>query len=280
MSDLPPPPPPVALSIAGSDPSGGAGIQADLKTFHQHGVYGAAAISLITVQDTRSVQRVDFLDSGLVLAQVDAVLKDLPPQAVKTGALGAAGVVEALAARAVGFDFPLVVDPVFAASDGTPLLEEEGKAILRDRLLPVATLVTPNVEEAAFISGRSVRDVGEMKDVAKAIAEKGAASVLVTGGGGPEEAVDVLYTAGEFHTFRAKRDRPGEAHGSGCTLSAAITAHLAKGTYIVDAVRAAKEFVTSAFLSMPRIGSGPAPLNHHADVDPSASVAGSGGDKR
>ncbi|MCZ6690462.1 MAG: bifunctional hydroxymethylpyrimidine kinase/phosphomethylpyrimidine kinase [Planctomycetota bacterium] len=262
----------VALTIAGSDPSGGAGIQADLKTFHQHRVYGAAVISLITVQNTLGLQMVQPLEADAVVAQIDAVISDLPPAAGKVGALGTAAIVEAVAARALEFKFPLVVDPIFDATDGRVLLEPEARQILKDRLLPVATLATPNIEEAAFLSGRSTSSVGAMKDAAKAIADIGVASVLVTGGGGPGEAVDVLYTAEEFHTFRSKRVSGGPFHGTGCTLSAAITAHLARGIYLVDAVRCAKDFLSAAIDSMPGLGSGSSPLNHHAvaGIEPTA----------
>lgn len=259
-------PMPVALTIAGSDPSGGAGIQGDLKTFHQHRVYGAAVITLLTVQNTVTVRSARPLEAEFVLEQVDAVLEDLPPQAAKTGALGTAAIVEGIAARAVDFGFPLVIDPVLSATKGMALLDEEGRTILRDRLIPVATLVTPNLEEAAWLWGREVGDVGAMKDAAKAIAEQGAASVLVTGGGGPKEAVDVLYTAEEFYTFREKRMGTGEVHGTGCALSAAITAHLANGIYLVDAVRAAKLYVTRAIEAMPDLGAGSGPLHHGVET--------------
>ena len=173
---------PIALTIAGSDPSGGAGIQADLKTFHRFGVYGEAVITLLTVQNTLSVTRVDVLDAGLVLEQVEAVITDLPPNAAKTGALGNARIVEALAARARTFAFPLVVDPVMVSKHGHLLVENEAVVCIQRHLLPLAFLTTPNLAEAAALSGRTVTNPAEMRDAARAICDKGAKAVLVKGG--------------------------------------------------------------------------------------------------
>jgi hydroxymethylpyrimidine/phosphomethylpyrimidine kinase len=244
---------PVALSIAGSDPSGGAGIQADLKTFHQFGVFGEAAVTLITVQNSRGVERVEVLSPELVEAQIRAVIDDIRPSAAKTGALGNRTMVEMLARVAVDFDFPLVVDPVMMSTSGYAL----GEAI--DGLIPRAFLITPNLEEA------DAHDLESMRRAAARFAERGAKNVLIKGGHLTGDAVDLLRTTdGTFHEFRAARIGTRHTHGTGCALSAAITAELAKGTGLVEAVERAKAFVTEAIRSAPGLGSGSGPLNFFA----------------
>jgi hydroxymethylpyrimidine/phosphomethylpyrimidine kinase len=258
---------PIALTIAGSDPSGGAGIQADLKTFHQLRVFGTAAITLITVQNTRRVSRVDVLDPALVAAQIDAVLEDLAPRAVKTGALGNAAVIEAVASRALAC--PLVVDPVMISKHGAPLMDAAARTVVRDLLLPKATLVTPNLHEAAELSGLAVENSRRMKEAARRIAGFGVASVLIKGGHleGEEyrnQTVDVLYHEGTFTEFPATRIDTVHTHGTGCTYSAAITAYLARGMTVFDAVSAAKRFIAEAIRTNPGLGSGSGPVNHWA----------------
>ncbi len=245
---------PVALSIAGSDPSGGAGIQADLKTFHQFGVYGEAVVTLITVQNTRWIERVEVLDPGLVEAQIRAVIEDIRPHAAKTGALGNAAVAEAVAKAAKNFDFPLVVDPVMIAKHGADLW---GGMIS-------CFLLTPNLKEASVLAGFAVEDLDSMRRAARKLASLGSANVLVKGGHLQGDAIDILYTNGEFHEFRAARIETRHTHGAGCTYSAAITAELAKGTPLSDAVRRAKAFVTEAIRTNPGLGGGSGPLNHFA----------------
>ena len=257
---------PVALTIAGSDPSGGAGIQADLKTFHQHGVYGTSVLSLLTVQNTCRVSSVQHLRPEFVLAQLDAVLEDLPPQAAKTGALGTREVIEAIAARAAKFSFPLVVDPVMISKHGAPLINEDARSTLAQKLLPHAALVTPNVHEAMALSGLEFRGMDSLHEAAKAIAEMGPQSVLVKGGHLVEEATDVLYTEDRFQTFSAKRIETSHTHGTGCTYSAAITAELAKGANLLRAVEAAKQYITRAIETNPALGHGYGPVNHMAPI--------------
>ena len=262
-------PVPVALTVAGSDPSGGAGIQADLKTFHQHGVYGASALTLITVQNTRSVDRVEVLDRALVKAQVEAVWSDLPPNAVKTGALGSAAVVEVVAAaiaRVRTDACPLVVDPVMISKHGTALLDEAARAALVTSLLPEATLVTPNAHEAEALVGAPVRTVADAREAAVAIAGLGPRAVLVKGGHltGEREAVDVLYVDGAFELFRSPRIATKHTHGTGCTYSSAITARLAKGADLFAAVGGAKRWLTEALRTAPGLGGGVGPVNHQA----------------
>ena len=263
---------PIALTIAGSDPGGGAGIQADLKTFHQFGVYGTTAITLITIQNTTGMSLVHTLDPSLVGGQIDAVLADLPPMAAKTGALGTAAIIEAVAARKVGTpDFPLVVDPVMIGKHGAPLVDASARTALRELLIPRAALVTPNLPEAAELAGLPVHNIDQMKDAALRIADLGARAVLVKGGhlAGPgfeAETVDILLHEGVFTEFRAARINTRHTHGTGCTYSAAITAELARGTLLEHAVERAKSFVTEAIRSAPGLGKGSGPLNHHASL--------------
>jgi hydroxymethylpyrimidine/phosphomethylpyrimidine kinase len=256
---------PVALTIAGSDPSGGAGLQADLKTFHRFGVYGEAVATLITVQNSRGVTRVDTLAPDLVIAQIEAVLSDIPPHAAKTGALGSRAVVEAVASIAETFTFPLVVDPVMISKHGARLLDADSVEALIEHLIPRAFLLMPNLEEAATLAGFAVHDRDSMLRAAQALAALGAQNVLVKGGHLDGDALDLLYVAGgEIREFSAPRVVTRHTHGSGCTYSAAITAELAKGTALIEAVGRAKEFVTRAILTNPGLGGGQGPLNHHA----------------
>ena len=256
---------PVALTIAGSDPSGGAGLEADLKTFHRFGVYGEAVVTLIAVQNTRGVTCVDRLAPGAVAAQIKAVLEDIPPQAAKTGALGSKEVVKTVAELAAGFRCPLVVDPVMISKRGARLLDENSSRVFVECLLPRAFLLTPNLDEAAAITGRAVSDRESMLGAAKELIALGAANVLVKGGHLAGDALDLLLTgSGEVHEYTAARIETRHTHGSGCTYSAAITAELAKGTPLAEAVRLAKEFVTRAILTNPGLGSGQGPVNHFA----------------
>lgn len=256
---------PVALTIAGSDPSGGAGLQADLKTFHRFGVYGEAVATLITVQNTRGVTRVSTLDAELVTAQIRAVLEDIPPQAAKVGALGTREVVEAVAREAERFAFPLVVDPVMISKHGARLIDTDAvRAFIHD-LIPQAFLLTPNLDEASALTDFAVDDRDGMVRAAEKLASLGAANVLVKGGHLRGDALDVLRLAsGEILDFTAPRIETRHTHGSGCTYSAAITAELAKGTALAEAVALAKAFITNAIRTAPGLGEGEGPLNHHA----------------
>ena len=260
---------PIALTIAGSDPSGGAGIQADLKTFHQLGVYGTSAITLVTVQNTVSVSRVEVLGAQLVAAQIRAVMDDLPPQAAKTGALGSAGVIFAIVEALAGSRVPLVVDPVMISTHGAFLLDEPGRTALRDLLLPRATLVTPNLLEAAELAQMPVTTPAQMHEAAVRIAAFGPQAVLVKGGhleGRALEgsALDVLYRDGAFTHYESPRFVTAHTHGTGCTYSAAITAYLARGFALKEAIGTAKAFITEAIRSAPGIGAGHGPVNHWA----------------
>lgn len=256
----------VALTIAGSDPSGGAGIQADLKTFHQFGVYGEAVVSLVTVQNTVAFERVEYLKADLVAAQIRAVISDIPPDAAKTGALGNREIIEAVAYLAPGFRFPLIVDPVMASKHGGALLSPDAIAALKARLLPHAFLLTPNLEEAELLTGREARDIAGMKSAAEALRAMGPRAVLVKGGHLSGSPVDVLLHDGGFVELGGERIESRQTHGTGCTFSAAITALLASGRELVEAIHAAKQYVREAIRTNPGLGKGAGPLNHHAAV--------------
>ncbi len=255
---------PVALTVAGSDPSGGAGIQADLKTFHQFGVYGQAAITLITVQNTMGVRRVDCLPADLVAQQFRAVIEDMPPGAVKTGALGNREIIEAVAEVAGDLRCPLVVDPVAVSKHGARLLAADAVDALKTRLLPRAFLLTPNLEEAEMLTGLAVRDVAGMYAAAEKLIAMGSRAVLIKGGHLAGDAVDVLFRDGRRLEFTAPRIDTPHTHGTGCTYSAAITALLAKGEELESAIGKAKRYISEAIRTNPGLGRGAGPVNHHA----------------
>jgi hydroxymethylpyrimidine/phosphomethylpyrimidine kinase len=255
-----------ALTIAGSDPSGGAGIQADLKTFHQRGVYGTSVLTLVTVQNTRRVSLVEVLSPQLVADQLDAVLEDIPPRAAKTGALGNRAIVELLSEKAKLFEFPLVVDPVMISKHGQPLMEEPARAAFAKLLLPCAFVVTPNLYEAGELAGMPVTDLNSMKEAAVRIEAMGAKAVLIKGGHLEADAVDVLYWRGGYCFYRSPRVSTLHTHGTGCTFSACITAELSKGLDLPESVEIAKRFVTQAIVTNPGLGKGSGPVNHHAQI--------------
>jgi hydroxymethylpyrimidine/phosphomethylpyrimidine kinase len=254
----------VALTIAGSDPSGGAGIQADLKTFHQFGVYGEAVITLLTVQNTLRVDRVELVPCELVLGQLNAVLEDIPPDAAKSGALGSAEAVRVLARAAADFRFPLVVDPIIMSKHGRPLAAGEAVDAIRAELLPRATLITPNVPEAEALSGIAIRGPEELRRAAERMREQGARAVLIKGGHREGPATDVFWDGAEWREYPAPRLETRHTHGTGCTYSAAITAGLARGCALADAIARAKRFIHEAIRTAPGLGQGCGPLNHHA----------------
>jgi hydroxymethylpyrimidine/phosphomethylpyrimidine kinase len=258
--------PPIALTIAGSDPSGGAGIQADLKTFHQFGVYGEAVITLLTVQNTVRVSRVEVMQPALVLEQLAAVLEDMPPGAAKTGALGSAEMVEAVAHAAADFAFPLVVDPVMVSKHGLSLLPDSAVGAIRDRLLSRAFLITPNVPEAETLTGMKILTLQDARLAACRLREMGAKAVLIKGGHLEGDATDLLFDGVGFHEFPAPRLNTPHTHGTGCTYSAAITAALAQGLSLVDAVARGKWYIHEAIRTNPGFGHGSGPVNHHARV--------------
>jgi hydroxymethylpyrimidine/phosphomethylpyrimidine kinase len=254
---------PTALTIAGSDSAGGAGIQADLKTFHRFGVYGTCAVTLVTAQNTLGVSRVQLLEPDVVAAQIAAVVDDIGVDAAKTGALGSGRLVRVVAGAAARGRLPrLVVDPVLVSKHGARLLDAEGALALREELLPLATLATPNLHEASVLLGERVETETDMVEAARALHRLGPAAVLVTGGhlAGPH-AVDVLYDGRELVRLCGPRHETPHTHGTGCALSAAITARLALGDDLLRAVRVAKEFVARAIVRAPGLGGGNGPLD-------------------
>jgi hydroxymethylpyrimidine/phosphomethylpyrimidine kinase len=261
----------IALTIAGSDPGGGAGIQADLKTFHQFGVYGTSVIVALTAQNTRGVFGVEAVSEAMVAAQLTALAQDLPPAALKTGMLAEPGIVRlvAKAIRENGWR-PLVLDPVMVASSGDRLLTTEAEDVIRDSLLPLAALVTPNLEEAAVLTGRVVHDVPTMERAGETLVRFGAAAALVKGGhlGGEGDITDVLVTADGIRHFHHLRLETRSTHGTGCTLSAAITAGLALDRGLDAAVADALDFVHRAMARAPGLGGGHGPLDHTVTAPP------------
>jgi hydroxymethylpyrimidine/phosphomethylpyrimidine kinase len=254
----------VALTIAGSDSSGGAGIQADLKTFTAFGVFGASAITALTAQNTVGVRSVADLEPGFVAAQIDAVMDDLPVAAAKTGMLSSAEIIDAVAQRVRERQIPnLVVDPVMVAASGDLLLAPSAVAAMREHMFPLAVLVTPNLSETEILLGREkVANLDAMRKAARDLVHLGARAALITGGAlEGAEAVDILFDGREIHQFTGPRRGP-RAHGAGCTLSAAIAACLARGDSMVDAIGAAKSYVSRAIEQSPPFGHGSRPLNH------------------
>jgi hydroxymethylpyrimidine/phosphomethylpyrimidine kinase len=254
----------IVLTIAGSDSGGGAGIQADLRVFARLGVFGTTAITAVTAQNTLGVHEWMPIPAGLVRAQIDAVATDLTPDAVKSGMLADASIVRAVAAALRTHALrQYVLDPVMLASSGTPLLDREGVAVLRRELIPLATIVTPNLAEAAALTGEPVTDLQGMRRAAVLLVDRdGAQSALVTGGHlRGTTTVDVLYDgAAPPRLLRHRRVETRHTHGTGCTLSAAIAARLAVGDSLLDAVRAAIRYVHRALLRPPDVGAGTGPV--------------------
>jgi hydroxymethylpyrimidine/phosphomethylpyrimidine kinase len=273
-----PPRTPIALTIAGSDSSGGAGIQADLKTFSAFGVYGASVVTALTAQNTCGVQGVEPVSPGFVAAQLDSVLCDLAVDAIKTGMLADAGIVETVArALRAGPRRPVVVDPVMVATSGDVLLKPEAIGAVRGSLIPLATLITPNLAEAAvLLDCRKAESEADMRDQARALLGLGCGAVLLKGGhGSGDEAVDVLANAVGVERFASPRLATPHTHGTGCTLSAAIAALLAQGAALAQAVPRAKTFVwhgLQAGLTL-GVGRGRGPVDHLFAIRRGASPA-------
>jgi hydroxymethylpyrimidine/phosphomethylpyrimidine kinase len=254
---------PVALTIAGSDSGGGAGIQADLKTFSMLGVHGASVVVAVTAQNTQHVKKIYEIPSEVVEEQIKAVLEDIEVSAIKTGMLYSTKIVSTVTKTLKDCRCPLVVDPVILAKDGTQLLKEEAIKTVTNELFPIATIVTPNILEAEKLTGISIESIDDMKVAAKKIAESYNIKAVVIKGGhlSSNEAVDVLYYKGEYKELKTSKIPTKNTHGTGCTFSAAITAELAKGKEIQEAVRIAKLFVTQAIAYSLDVGKGQGPVN-------------------
>ncbi len=262
----------IALTIAGSDSGGGAGIQADLKTFQQFGVFGTSVIVALTAQNTRGVRAVETVPESMVAAQLTALAEDLPPAALKTGMLAEASLVRlvAKAIRENGWQ-PLVVDPVMVATSGHRLLTTEAEDVIRERLLPLAALVTPNLDEAAVLTGRAVHDIASMERAGETLLRFGAGAALVKGGhlhNGTETLTDIFVTADGIRHLTRPRLTTTSTHGTGCTLSAAVAAGLALGRPLETAVADALDFVHRAIAHAPGLGAGHGPLDHTVTAPP------------
>jgi hydroxymethylpyrimidine/phosphomethylpyrimidine kinase len=257
-----------ALTIAGSDSGGGAGIQADLKTFAAHGVYGTSAITAVTAQNTIGVMAWEAVSTDLLIAQIEAVADDLAPAAVKTGMLATAAIAEAVAATIASLDLPnLVVDPVMIAKGGDRLLREDAVASIKTELLKLAEVVTPNIREAEVLAGGSIRTVEDMRAAARRIRTLGPRVVVVKGGHlddstTPGLVIDVVCTPDREFDLQGPRIETRHTHGTGCTFAAAIAAALALGQPVDEAIRMAREYLEGAIRHAPRLGAGQGPLNH------------------
>ncbi len=263
----------VALTIAGSDSGGGAGIQADLKTFHQFGVFGTSVITAVTAQNTVGVLAWEPVPAELVTRQLDALADDLPPAATKSGMLGSASLVERVADGIARRRLPnYVLDPVMVATSGDRLLDRDAERLVVGRLVPLATVVTPNLDEAAVLLGGEARTLDDMERAGRALVRLGAKAALVKGGhlagAQVEQVVDVLVTAGAARRFTRPRLETTSTHGTGCTLSAAIAAGLAHGRPLERAVEDALDFVHRAIAAAPGLGRGHGPLNHFVPAPP------------
>ena len=260
----------IALTIAGSDSGGGAGIQADLKTFHQFGIFGTSVVTAVTAQNTVGVRGWEALGVALVIQQLDAVAEDLPPHALKSGMLGTAELVDAVADALTRLRLPnYVLDPVMVATSGDRLLQPDAEQRIARRLVPLAALVTPNLDEARILAGHDVRTVAEMERAGRTLLKMGARAALVKGGHlEAAEVVDVLVTSDGVRRFLHPKLPTRSTHGTGCTLSAAVTAGLAQGRMLDQAVRDALDFVHRALVAAPGLGKGHGPLNHFVDATP------------
>ncbi|MFB3853750.1 MAG: bifunctional hydroxymethylpyrimidine kinase/phosphomethylpyrimidine kinase [Vicinamibacterales bacterium] len=261
---------PTALTIAGSDCSGGAGIQADLKTFMAFRVYGMSALTAVVAENTVGVQAVFELPAPLVVQQIASSVEDIGADAVKVGMLSSPEIVEAVAGAVGRYGLAnLVVDPVMFAKSGDPLLSEAARATIRERLLPLARVITPNRSEAEVLTGRPIRTMDDMKDAAAILKELGCEWVVVKGGHLPQsgEAVDIAFDGKELHILTGPFVDTRSTHGTGCTFSAAIAAGLAKGRGPLDAVRQAKRFITRAIEEAVPIGHGHGPTNHMVGLE-------------
>lgn len=262
-----------ALSIAGSDCSGGAGIQADLKTMTMNGVYAMSAITALTAQNTMGVTAIEEVTPEFLKKQIDAIFTDIYPDAVKIGMVSSGKLIEAIAERLNYYKAKnIVVDPVMIATSGASLMESDALSKLKQELLPIASVITPNIYEAEILSSMTIKDEVDMISAAKYISESYKCAVLVKGGHSINDANDLLYENGEIKWFYGKRINNSNTHGTGCTLSSAIAANLAKGYDLELAVQRAKEYISGALEDMLDLGSGSGPMNHGFNLSGKFSV--------
>lgn len=252
---------PVALTIAGSDSGGGAGIEADLKTFSAFDVYGTVSITSVTAQNTEGVTAVHDLPSSIVAKQIDAVLTDMKVNIVKTGMLSNGDIIETVAQKIQEYDLDVVVDPVMVTKTGDRLIEEKAVKLYREEMVPRSLVLTPNIREAEELTGKTIKDLKDMELVAEELFEMGARNVIVKAGEVKDKVVDVFYDGNEFNRLYGEKFT-SHKHGTGCTFSSAIAANLAKGKSIVEAVRTAKKFIDDAIKHGLDIGKGEKPVDH------------------
>ncbi|MBE7026322.1 MAG: bifunctional hydroxymethylpyrimidine kinase/phosphomethylpyrimidine kinase [Ruminococcaceae bacterium] len=256
------------LTIAGSDSCGGAGIQADIKTITMNGVYAMSAITALTAQNTTGVKAIDESTPKFLKKQIDMVFEDIFPDAVKIGMVSSSNLICVIADRLKYYNAKnIVVDPVMVATSGFSLMKTNAIKALTDKLLPIATLVTPNIPEAQILCGHSIKNTDDMQNAAKTIGDKYRCAVLLKGGHNINDANDLLYANGEYQWFCAKRINNPNTHGTGCTLSSAIASNLAKGFSLIESVQQAKEYVSGALSAMLDLGKGSGPLNHAFLID-------------
>ncbi|WP_130869302.1 bifunctional hydroxymethylpyrimidine kinase/phosphomethylpyrimidine kinase [Intestinimonas massiliensis (ex Afouda et al. 2020)] len=253
-----------ALTIAGSDCSGGAGIQADLKTMTMNGVYGMSAITALTAQNTTGVTGILEVPPDFLRQQLDMIFSDIRPDAVKIGMVSGGALIQVIARALTDWKAErIVVDPVMVATSGSALMETEAVSVLKGELLPLADLVTPNIPEAEALSGLTIRGRGDMEAAAEAIARAHGCAVLVKGGHSVSDADDLLYAGGHIQWFPGKRIRNPNTHGTGCTLSSAIASNLAKGFSLEESIQRAKEYISGALAAMLDLGKGSGPMAHN-----------------
>lgn len=261
-----------ALTIAGSDSSGGAGIQADIKTMMANGVYAMSAVTALTAQNTRGVTAIQEVEPEFLAKQLDAVFSDIRPDAVKIGMVSSAELIEVIADKCAQYEAPnLVVDPVMVATSGARLISEGAVTALKEKLFPLARVITPNIPEMEVLAGKSVLTEQERVQAAHTLQQDYSCAILCKGGHGLENADDLLLEAGEAHWFREKRIHTENTHGTGCTLSSAIASFLARGMDLLCAVENAKKYVTEALADGMNLGGGNGPLNHAYRFYPSGS---------
>lgn len=254
-----------SLTIAGTDPSGGAGIQADLKTFQELKSYGMSVITSVVAQNTTGVKSIHHIPLDIIADQLHAVFSDMPVHACKTGMIANIDMMEIIQNAIKDKGLPFVIDPVMVATSGDSLISEDARDYLRDNLLPLCTLVTPNIPEAEFLTGEKIKSADDMEKAAKIIVNQfGAKAALVKGGHLTGDAIDYLFDGSTMHTFSEERINTKNTHGTGCTYSAAITAYLSHGESLVKAVEKGKHFVTEAIRHSFELGSGSGPTNHFA----------------
>ena len=257
-----------ALSIAGSDCSGGAGIQADIKTMSAHGIYAMSAITALTAQNTTGVTDILEATPDFLSAQLDAVFSDIFPDAVKIGMVSSAALIDVIAQKLRQYQARhIVVDPVMVSTSGSKLLQDEALEALKTKLLPLAEVVTPNIPEAEILADRKIESSADMEAAAKAISEQYHCAVLCKGGHDLNDANDLLWKDGAGHWFKGNRIDNPNTHGTGCTLSSAIASNLAKGMELEEAVRRAKEYISGALAAMLDLGKGRGPMNHLFDLN-------------